>query len=425
MAEVKEADSIPRKLSVIRQSLLADLVKRVQPMEKGSSEKELISTFVESRTLLTTLKLPKSVFLEEVSWIKQIPMLQRWVYSNGRSENESLDEVQEALAKRVFNLEATLLASLVKGNPAAAKSTTFENDLTELARKDMNTSFLFGAKCNSQDYRVLIRGLPVGEARTLLPLTPVECAMMEHVQEFTNQQQEIVLAGTSPDTRDYVRCIPDASECSVDQFYNNWIVGADNEELTQLDGVYTQTSISTDGMYCGLDNQRLGQMARLILYFKDKYGDMGLRVRPSMSDERLLLYCMAPVSTGELLREVLYYDKQGDLNPFVFLAGNPDACKEYARSVLNRVNKVIPRAPPLNLTLLKREKHENGDAKKIQVVDHVLCARFRVIGHKAADPNESEWVCEEDILRTNFALVNAIMDYKRTSLTFKGYELKE
>lgn len=420
--------TIPERLAATRQTRLGELSKLSSGMPKGNTDRELLAMFVESRGLLDTLKIAKTLFVEEVCWVKHIQLLQRWLYSSGKSETQSLDEVQEALSKRVFNLEATVLSALVHGNPVSAKSTTFENDLVNVARVEANTSFLFGVKCNSNDIRVAIHGMPVGEVRSLLPLTALECSILEHVRELTEKHQDMVLTSVSPDVRDFVRCIPSAAKCSIDQFYNDWVI---EENGSLLADVPTKTSLSVDGKLCALDHQRLGQMARLILYFKDKYGETGLRVWPSMSDQKLLTYCTAPVSAGEILREVLYFDLQGDVNPFVFLAGNQSLCLEYARSVLNRVSKVIPRPPPISIAQdmenwINHEDYKKlpGKEDRVQVVDHVLSARFRVIGHKA-DPIESEWVCEDDVLQANFAVVNAIKDYKRTHLTFKGYELKE
>lgn len=408
--------SLREKLEATQKQILSQLRQQLDGMkeeEEQSQKKWTLNTFLNSRGLMQNTGLFSSSFVENVSWVWRLDDLKRWMYSKGESESFSLDEIQQRVVKRAYGLETVMAVNIgCKSNAEALASLTFQSDLVQISQHQLQTTFLTRVKSNANDYRVALSSVPgVGEVRLILPLTSLEASLFETIEKFSDESQQIKIHARDASESRTIATVPSAAQCSINSLFNQWI---NQEALLRYHN--TETTISSDGKTCCLDPIRMGEIARLVLYLLDKYACLGIRWREYMTDQQLLKHCLQPVSAEERLREALYFDVQGDINPFVFLNDKPELCLQYAEAVIHRAKDHLKQdSKQADRADEQEEQPSRRDKPQVKVVDHCTQIVYRVTDSDG-DTESSCWIAEQEVREDEYPLIAAIQDYKLTRI---------
>ena len=405
-------------LELARATAIGHIANNLETLPPGSAEYNLLKLFVDSRKLMQVVDIRKSLFVEELAWLKHIDIMGRWVYSRGITEKCCSEAVQELLRLGLQSIDLTLQKTLIcSENPAASASTTFFNDSVMLCHEQLGHSFLINAPVASTDLHSLfpLMSMRSGEVRAVVPLTKLEASVLEHVERFTDESQPVGLRVNA--TRNSVLLAPTADDVDIEYLYNKWI-----KDSSRFDIYPPHCEFSLDGKVCSLDKIRLGEISRLLLYLKDKYDTCLPAGHLFMTNETILKYCCEPVTVAERFRELVYFHVQGDVNPFVFLAGNREMCLGYAKSVLNRTSiREGPVRWPLSAELepVYRKKNECSERKyppivKVAASANVVVRNYNV--HQTDGKTIKRFWVKDDDKDLPPEVISAIAEYEKNEL---------
>lgn len=269
-----------------------------------------------TRMLLKATALNDNIFVNELSFVPLFGLTNGlWTYSAGQFESCTIDSQKRALVDSTFHPDAILTTTLVNEyNIRGTKDDSYFKCLRHQYLDSMHRCLFTSIECS-----------------TFNPLFDVNCNDIRNLTTLSTAVSNLIrsvgdwICRGSPSEDGVISITPsghmqlvfnDFSDAAVDimhRTYNHWI-----EDSSAIEEAAVGFCVSADGTRARVTSATMGYLVRKVLYFLSKYKTKDVFKKCPISDKVLAEYASEPITTRELMEELIYFSLQGDLNPFVF-----------------------------------------------------------------------------------------------------------
>lgn len=289
--------------------------EQIQAAEDNTLKERLI-LWNSTRLLMKSTGLNDNIFVNELSFVPLFGLTNGlWTYSQGAFESCTVDSQKQAFADGILYPDSIFTATLVNEyNIRAAKDDPYFKSLKHRYLDDMHRCLFTSVDCQTVNQ---LFDLQCNDIRNLTILSTAICNLIKSVTDWicrgSPSEDGVINIMPSGSVQLVFNDFSDVAGDIMHQTYNHWV-----EESSAVEETPVGLCISADGARARVTSATMGYLVRRVLYFLSKYKTKDVFKKCPISDKVLMDYVSEPITTRELMEELLYFSLQGDLNPFVF-----------------------------------------------------------------------------------------------------------